>query len=144
MGFDLRLERLIDAPREKVFEAWSKPEHVRHWFTPQPLGTGECRLDFREGGEWVHTMLMPGGAEHTRRARYTELRAPERLVFEAGLKEEPGSHIVTTVTFDDEGGRTRLRVRQVFDGPVPKEDAERGWNLTLDQLTARVLQRLRP
>lgn len=139
MGYDLRLERLIDAPREAVFAAWTRPEQVRQWFTPQPLGTGECSIDFRLGGDWVHTMLMPDGQAHTMRARYTEIAPPGRLVFEASLQELPGSHIVTSVDFIAEGTRTRVKVRQVFNGDIPESDARAGWGATLDQLTSLVV-----
>lgn len=134
-GFDLRFERLIAAPRERVFEAWSRPEHVRRWFTPAPLGTGECSLDFRPGGAWVHAMLLPDGHASVMRARYREIAPLERIVFEATLDDLPGARIVTTVTFAEEGAGTRLAARQeLFDGDVPEGDARAGWALTLAQL----------
>jgi uncharacterized protein YndB with AHSA1/START domain len=138
VGFDLRIERLIQAPRERVFAAWADPAQVRQWFTPQPLGTGECRLDFRPGGEWVHVMLMPGGQAHAMKAHYAELKAPERIVFEAQLAEMDGARIVTTVDFMAEGQATRVKVRQVFAGAIPEADARAGWTATLDQLAAVV------
>ena len=136
MGFDLRIERLIQASRERVFAAWDDPAQVRQWFTPQPLGTGECRFDFRAGGEWVHEMLMPGGQVHTMRAHYVELKAPERIVFEARLAEDAGSVIRTSVDLLAEGSATRVKVRQVFTGSIPEADARAGWTASLDQLQA--------
>ena len=136
MSYELRMERVIRAPRQAVFDAWTRPEALRRWFTPQPLGTGECRLDFRVGGEWVHSMLMPGGLAHTMRARFTAIEAPRRLVFEAGLEQLAGSHIVTTVTFEEAGAGTRVRVLQTFNGDIPVEDARAGWTSSLDQLQA--------
>ena len=136
MSFDLRIERLIQAPRERVFAAWADPAQVRLWFTPEHLGTGECRFDFRTGGEWVHEMLMPGGQVHTMRAHYVELKTPERIVFEAQLAEDAGSVIRTTVDLVAEGSATRVKVRQVFDGNVPEADARAGWTSSLDQLAA--------
>jgi uncharacterized protein YndB with AHSA1/START domain len=136
MGFDLRLERLIQAPRERVWQAWADPAQVRQWFTPQPLGTGDCRLDFRVGGEWVHQMLLPGDQAHTMQARYIELKAPERIVFQAALAEMGGSVITTTVDLVAQGAATLLKVRQVFQGDIPEADARAGWTATLDQLAA--------
>jgi uncharacterized protein YndB with AHSA1/START domain len=130
--------RTFDAPREAVFAEWSRETSVRRWFTPLPLGTGECRLDFRPGGEWIHAMVMPDGRAHTMRARYTEILPNERLAFEAAVEEMAASRIRTMVTFEAEGARTRLQVRQSFAGEVRLEDALQGWKLTLDQLEAVV------
>ena len=118
MSYDLQIERLIDAPPGIVLAAWGSADRVREWFTPKPLATGECRVDFRPGGEWVHEMVLPDGRAHTMHARYIRIEAPDRLVFEATIAGMEPSVILTTVTLEDERGKTRLRVHQVFDGEI--------------------------
>ena len=61
---ELVMTRVFDAPRAVVFEAWTKAEHVARWFTPAPLTTGQCEVDFREGGAFRIGMHMPDGSEH--------------------------------------------------------------------------------
>ncbi len=138
MSYDLHIERLIDAPVEAVFAAWGSARRVREWFTPKPLTTGVCQVDFVRGGEWVHEMVRPDGGAQTMRARYIRIQAPDRLVFEATIDGMEPSRILTTVALDDEGGKTRLRVHQAFQGEVGLDDARAGWTLTLDQLEASV------
>src|ERR1700735_1898677 len=76
---ELVLTRTFDAPRRLVFEAWTKAEHVAKWFTPRPLTTSECVVDFRPGGTFRIVMRMPQGGEHPFDGRFTEIAAPERL-----------------------------------------------------------------
>jgi uncharacterized protein YndB with AHSA1/START domain len=83
-------------------------------------------------------MVLPDGRAHTMRARYIRIEPPDRLVYEftiAGMEPSSG---LTTLAFDDEGGKTRLRVHQVFYGDVALDQASAGWTRTLDQLTASV------
>ncbi len=60
---DLHMTRVFDAPRRLVFEAWSKAEYVSRWFTPRPLTTPSCEIDFRTGGVFRLVMRMPNGVE---------------------------------------------------------------------------------
>ena len=92
---ELNLTRTFDAPRAMVFEAWSRAEHVSKWFTPRPLTTSACELDFRPGGVFRLTMLMPDGKEHPMDGRFGEIVPPEKLTFSATL--EDGNQIDTTV-----------------------------------------------
>ena len=74
---DLVLTRVFDAPRSLVFEAWTKAEHVARWFTPAPLTTGECVVDFREGGAFRIAMRMPDGFEHVFDGHFGPIAPPE-------------------------------------------------------------------
>jgi uncharacterized protein YndB with AHSA1/START domain len=103
---------------------------VREWFTPKPLATGECRVDFRPGGEWAHEMALPDGRAHTMRARYIRIDPPDRLVFEATIVGMEPSVILTSVSLEDEGGKTRLRVHQLFQADSGLDAARAGWALT--------------
>jgi uncharacterized protein YndB with AHSA1/START domain len=130
---ELRMSRVFDAPKSLVFEAWSKAEYVSRWFTPKPLTTPSCEVDLRPGGVFRIVMRMPDGMEFPMDARFTEVVAEERIVFEA--KIHGGLDVHTTVTFEDEGGKTRMSVHQVYAHESPAtRGAHAGWTATLDQL----------
>lgn len=134
---ELVMTRVFDAPRELVFQAWSKAEHVARWFTPRPLTTAECEVDLRSGGAFRVVMRMPDGVEHEMRATFEEVVAPERIVFAGSIPG--GNRMETTVSFAEEGAKTRLTVRQVFSFESPATRGSRqGWTATLDQLAEHV------
>jgi uncharacterized protein YndB with AHSA1/START domain len=134
------MTRVFDAPRRLVFEAWSKAEYVSRWFTPAPLTTPSCEVDLRTGGVFRLVMRMPDGVEFPMDARFVEVVPGERLVFTATI--HGGVDVHTTVTFADEGEKTRLSVHQVYSH---ESDATRGapagWTSTLDQLAAHLRSR---
>ena len=105
--------RLIDAPRELVFAAWTEAKHVGHWFGPDGFTTITHSMDVRPGGVWRFTMRGPDGKDWPNVVTYEEVVPPERLVYMHGNDREPDM-FHTTVTFADEGGRTALTMRAVF------------------------------
>src|SRR5580704_2362612 len=102
--------RTFDAPRRLVFEAWTRAEHVARWFTPRPLTTSACEVDFRPGGVFRVVMRMPGGLEHPFEGHYGEIVVPERITFRGKVHGE--IDVETVVTFDDHGERTTIHVLQ--------------------------------
>jgi uncharacterized protein YndB with AHSA1/START domain len=134
---DLHLSRIIDAPRRLVFEAWTKAEHLSRWFAPKPLIVSRCDLDLRAGGVFAVVMRAPDGAEYTFNGSFREVVAPEKIVFEGLIHDENFS--VTTITFEEEGGKTTLRVHQTYSfASDATRGSKQGWTATLDQLTAFV------
>jgi uncharacterized protein YndB with AHSA1/START domain len=130
---ELIMSRTFDAPRRLVFDAWSKAENLSQWFTPRPLTTSACQLDFRPGGIFRIVMRMPNGDEHVSDGKFVEVVDLERIVFSGKLAD--GNQIDTTVTFSDEGERTMLHVRQTYSFASPATSgAPQGWTATLDQL----------
>ena len=105
--------RLIDAPRELVFEAWTDPQHVAHWFGPDGFVTTTHAMDVRPGGVWRFTMRGPDGKDWPNVVTYEQVVAPERLVYLHGDETEPDM-FHNTVTFDDQDGKTALTMRAVF------------------------------
>jgi uncharacterized protein YndB with AHSA1/START domain len=105
--------RLIDAPRELVFAAWTEAKHVGQWFGPDGFTTITHSMDVRPGGVWRFTMRGPDGKDWPNVVTYEEVVPPERLVYMHGDDREPDM-FHTTVTFADEGGRTALTMRAVF------------------------------
>jgi uncharacterized protein YndB with AHSA1/START domain len=137
---ELRLSRELGAPKDEVFEAWSRAEHVARWFTPAPLTTPVCEVDLRSGGGFRVVMRMPDGQEHPMEATFLEVVAGERIVFEAKIHGDLRAH--TTVTFEPHGDKTMLQVHQVYSRAhdVTRE-AKAGWTQTLEQLAAFVERR---
>jgi uncharacterized protein YndB with AHSA1/START domain len=130
---ELRMTRVFDAPKSLVFEAWTKAEYLSRWFTPAPLTTQGCELDFRPGGLFRLTMRAPDGVEYPMDARFTEIVPDERIVFAATVHGD--LKILTTVTFGENEGKTTLNVHQVYSHESDAtRGADAGWTLTLDQL----------
>jgi uncharacterized protein YndB with AHSA1/START domain len=106
---EIRMTRLFDAPRNLVFEAMTKPEHVKRWWGR--LGEGYsvpvCEIDLRPGGAWRFVNRHPKG-EAAFYGEYREITPPTRLVFTEIFEEFPDSVSVVTADFTDEGGKTRL------------------------------------
>lgn len=106
---EIRLTRLFDAPRHLVFEAMTKPEHVKRWWGC--LGEGYsvpvCEIDLRPGGAWRFVNRHPKG-EAVFYGEYREIMPPSRLVFTEIFAEFPGTVSVVTTDLAEEEGRTRL------------------------------------
>ena len=122
---EIVMTRVFDAPRRLVFDAFTKPELLKRWLTGPPGWTlAVCEIDLRVGGEWHMVMRMPDGSDHPFRGVYREIVPNERLVYtECYDVPQIGSpEWLTTVTFDDLHGSTRLthtilhRSREARDG----------------------------
>src|SRR5262244_1745236 len=85
-SLDLVMERVVDVPRELVWAAWTKPEHLKKWFTPAPWTTADCEIDLRPGGIFRTVMRSPEGQEFTNEGCYLEVIENEKLVWTAALK----------------------------------------------------------
>ena len=106
---EIRLTRLFNAPRHLVFEAMTKPEHVRQWWGR--LGEGYsvpvCEIDLRVGGAWRFVNRHPAG-EAAFYGEYQEITPPSRLVFTEIFEQFPDTVSVVTTELTDEGGKTRM------------------------------------
>ena len=139
-AFELELERVIDAPRERVWEAWSKKEQIARWFAPRPFQLIVRKMDLRKGGSFDMSMRAPDGAEHAFTGTYTEVSAPSKLSWIGEFTGMgPAQNITTVVTFEAVGKKTKVRARQSFNQVTPEikfatQGAKQGWTMTLDQL----------
>ena len=140
---ELVLTRLIDAPREKLFRAWTEPDLLRQWFAPLPYTTPRAELDVRPGGASLVVMRGPDGPEFPNRGVYLEVVTNERLVFTDAYTSawEPSEKPFMTVilTFADEGGKTRYTARVRHWTVADREAHEKmgfhaGWGRCTDQL----------
>jgi uncharacterized protein YndB with AHSA1/START domain len=85
---DLVLERYVDVPVERVWSAWTEPQHILKWFTPAPWSTVDCRIDLRPGGEFYTVMRSPEGADFPNTGCILQVVPNERLVWTSAL--QPG------------------------------------------------------
>jgi uncharacterized protein YndB with AHSA1/START domain len=106
---EIRMTRLFDAPRQLVFEAMSKPEHVRRWWgcLNEGYSVPVCEIDLRPGGRWRFVNRHPEG-EAAFHGEYREITPPSRIVFTEVFEDFPDSVSVVTAELADEGGKTRL------------------------------------
>lgn len=147
-SLDLLLERVIDVPREKVWEAWTTPEILMKWFTPAPWKTVACTIDLRPGGVFGTTMQSPEGEEFPGEGCYLEVVENRKLVWTSALlpgyrPKEPteGDFPFTAVISmeDAPGGGTKYSALAIHaDVEARKQHEEmgfqQGWGAALDQL----------
>ena len=148
---EIRLTRLFDAPRQLVFEAMTKPEHVKQWWGR--LGEGYsvpvCEIDLRPGGAWRFVNRHPNG-DATFYGVYREIAPPDRLVYTEIYEPHPDAESVVTSVFSEENGKTRLNITCLYPSPdvrdmVLKTGMEKGAGISYDRLEDLVseLQRSR-
>src|SRR5882672_10981167 len=77
---EVLITRVFNAPRRLVFEAMTKPEHVKNWYGPCVFTLALCEIDLRPGGKWRYVLRAPDGSEHGFTGVYREIVAPERIV----------------------------------------------------------------
>jgi uncharacterized protein YndB with AHSA1/START domain len=137
---EIRLTRLFSAPRRLLFEAMTKPEHVRNWWGR--LGDGYsvpvCEIDLRVGGAWRFVNRHPNG-EAAFHGEYREIAPPDRLVFTEIFEPFPDTVSVVTTVFTEEGGRTRLTATCLYPSKdvrdmVIKSGMSKGAAVSYDRL----------
>lgn len=143
---DLVLTRVLEAPRERVWRAWADPRQLAQWWGPAGFTNPVCEADLRPGGLLRIDMRAPDGTVYPMTGVYREVIAPERLVFVSSALDEKGKplfEVLTTVTFAEQGGRTRLTVKaeviKTTAGAAPYlEGMAEGWSQTLDRLAEKL------
>ena len=138
---EIVISRLINAPRELVYEAWTDPRHMVHWYGPNGFTSTITECDVRVGGVMRMMMHGPDGTDYPNKMTYLEVVPPERIVCEYGAGDEPDpGDFLQTVTFEDAGGKTQVTMRGLFasaaarDMVVEKYGAIEGGNQTLARL----------
>lgn len=146
---DLVLERVIDVPRHLVWEAWTKPEHLKVWFCPRPWTVSQCEIDLRPGGIFSTTMRSPDGKEFPNTGCYLVVVSMERLTFTSamlpGYRPAPAGDLPFTaiVTMETQGAGTRYVATLLHRDEAGCEKHKamgclQGWGTALDQLVAHV------
>jgi uncharacterized protein YndB with AHSA1/START domain len=110
---EVRLTRVFDAPRQMVWDAFTKPELMKRWFGPRGWSLVECTIDLRVGGGWRFILQGPEGQKMGMRGAYREIKAPERSVHVETFDDYPGESIVTAV-FTEQGGKTTMEATVAY------------------------------
>jgi uncharacterized protein YndB with AHSA1/START domain len=142
---ELKLTRLIDAPREKLFRCWTDPTLIPLWFCPPPWSVSHVENDVRPGGSSLVIMKGPNGEEMPNPGVYLEVVPNEKLVFTDAYTSawEPSDKPFMTgiLTFEEESGKTRYTARVLHWTAEDKAQHEamgfeQGWGIATDQLAS--------
>jgi len=135
---ELRIERLIAAPPERVFQYFTDRKLFATWWGPEGMSSTAHVLDVRVGGAWRTTMHSRDGKNMTVGGTYRAVEAPRRLVFTWAWEDDKGvrgSETEVTITFAAAPGGTKLTiVQKEFETAESRDQHGRGWNSTLDKL----------
>jgi uncharacterized protein YndB with AHSA1/START domain len=110
-GREIASTRVFDAPCERVFRAWTDPDHLAKWWGPKGFRNTFEEFDMRPGGVWRFVMHGPDGRDYKNKSVFVEIVKPERIVFQHVV----GPRFQVTATFDEEAGKTRLKFQMLFD-----------------------------
>jgi uncharacterized protein YndB with AHSA1/START domain len=146
MTREVTLTRVLDAPRNLVWRAWTEPEQLAKWWGPHQFSNPVCEIDARPGGRWLIHMKAPDGTVYPMTGTFTEVTKPERLVFKAFAEALDGTKYlesVTEVIFEEQGARTKLTVKAKARGlhpaaPQMLAGMDAGWSQSLERLAALV------
>jgi len=143
---EIQIERVFDAPRDRVFAVYTDPELIPEWWGPRETTTVVDQMDVRAGGSWRFVMRDADGSETGFRGTYREVTPPERIVQTFEWEGMPGHVSVETATFEDLGDRTKVTTTSLFHTTQERDGMldsgmERGLNETyarLDEVLARL------
>ena len=146
---EIRIERVFDAKRDRVFALFTDPELIPEWWGPRDTTTFVDQMDVRAGGSWRFVMRGADGGESGFRGTYREVTPPERIVQTFEWEGMPGHVSVETATFEDLGERTRVTTTSIFHTTEERDGMlgsgmEVGMNETyarFDELLARLAAR---
>jgi uncharacterized protein YndB with AHSA1/START domain len=108
---ELSISRVVNAPRELVWKVWTEPEHIKHWWGPSGFTNTISKMDVKPDGEWEFIMHGPDGTDYKNKHIYKEIVKPEKLV----LEHVTGPKFVMTVTFEDQGKQTLVKIHSLFE-----------------------------
>jgi uncharacterized protein YndB with AHSA1/START domain len=136
----LRVSRIIAAPPERVFEAWTTPEQIKEWSAPEGITVADAAVDLTVGGRYHIHMVSPEGPEYNARGVYREIDPPNRLSYTWRWDEEEHDvgETLVTVEFLDAGGSTEVIItHEQFPTAEAKDGHEQGWTSCLNRLEAK-------
>ena len=143
---EIVISRVIDAPRELVFEAFTEVRHLSRWWGPEGFTTTTRAFEFRVGGVWDFVMHGPDGTDYQEWITWTEIAPPERIAMLHGESRDDPNAFESVLTFEPTGEQTRIVMRAVFptkelrDEAVEKYHAIESGEQTLRNLAAYVTE----
>lgn len=140
---DLKLERVVNAPRALIWECWTTPEHIKHFFIPKPHTVKSCEIDLKPGGHF-NSVFDVDGNEMRNKGVYLEIVEGKKLVFTDSFSEgwKPANDPFMTAILlleDADGGATRYTAIARHRSPEIRQQHEEmgfysGWGIVVDQL----------
>jgi len=131
----LQLRRTFQAPREKVFRAWTDQDQMKHWCAPSADYETTAEVDLRVGGKYRIQMKHKDGATHTAFGEYQEVSEPEKLVYTWSWEDGSMSGSLVTVEFRDLGSATELVLtHERFPTTDWRDKHSQGWSGCLGRL----------
>ena len=132
------IERVFDAPRELVWQAWTSAEHFASWYGPQGFSVPTCEFDFRVGGRYSLVMRSPDGFEMSNTGEFLEIDPPVRFV--ASMSADVHDETQICVSLEDLGdGRTRMTFQHTgWADAQMAAGAGGGWSQAFDKLEAEL------
>jgi uncharacterized protein YndB with AHSA1/START domain len=138
--------RILNAKRELVYEVWTNPKHVAQWWGPTGFKNTIHEMSVKPGGVWRFMMHGPDGVDYPNKIVFVEVEKPSRLVFHHSDDVEGGKYFHVTVTFEDLGNKTNVRMRMLFNTAEEREKvvkefgAIEGNKQTMNRLEAYLLK----
>jgi uncharacterized protein YndB with AHSA1/START domain len=155
MSKEFVISRVFDAPRDKVWKAWTEVERLKQWWGPKGFTVSYCKIDLRPGGVMHYCLRMPDGNEMWGKFVYREIVKPQRLVWINSFSDKDGGttvhpmsadwprEMLSTATFEEQGGKTKVTVQWVpVDSSTQierntfekgRDSMKQGWGGTFDQ-----------
>lgn len=150
---ELVITRVLDAPRETVWQNWTEPEQMKLWWGPKDFTAPFIKIDLRVGGEYLNCMRSPENKDYWSKGTFREITPLKRLVMTDSFADEKGNivpssyygmnpdwprELLVRVTFEDFEGRTRMTlkhsgIRGMSDADI--DNMRLGWNESIDKLT---------
>jgi uncharacterized protein YndB with AHSA1/START domain len=139
---EMSMTRIINAPREMVFKAWTDPVQLAKWWGPNGFTNPVCDIDARPGGNILIHMQAPDGVVYPMDGQFHEIVEPERLVFTSAALDKNGKRlfeVLNTITFTEEGGKTKLALQAAVSNITPEgkpylDGMNEGWSQSIDRL----------
>jgi len=132
----LEVRRTLNAPRQRVFDAWTKADEMKQWAAPGPLTVSLAESDLRIGGKFRIHMRAPDGVEHRAFGEYREVDPPKKVVYTWYWESRPDmAESIVSVDFHDLGGRTEVVLRHSGLATADERAShEKGWVGFFDKL----------
>lgn len=153
---DVLITRIINAPRQLVYECWTNAEHLKKWYAPTDCTCHFTSVDIKIGGGFHGSINHTDGRRNWFRAVFKEIDAPEKLVFTLARADEHGNHVspkdagmpagwpdvtVVTLTFEDLGKQTRFTLHQTVDLDLAtRTGAYPSWLQMLDRMESLIVK----
>lgn len=136
---EIVITRLFHAPPRLVFEAWTRPEHVQHWYGTRDLILVVCQIDLRPGGAYRYVLRDASGQDYGFSGVYREIVPYSKLVYTDGFEGMPGHEASVTLTFEEDNGKTRVVSRSLYQS---EEDRNAHLSSGMEQGMKETLSRL--